>query len=69
MRTLIFFAVAVLIAALGFKVKTAFLPGSANAVDSTTKEMATANTMLPHEVHLNYQGMKELPVHEVKDPF
>jgi hypothetical protein len=69
MRTFILFAIAVVIAALGFGVKTAFLPRSPDAVGSTTKEMATANTMLPHEIHLNYQGMKELPVHEVKDPF
>jgi hypothetical protein len=69
MRTLTFFAIAVVIAALGVKVKTAFLSGSPNAVGSTTKEVATADTMLPHEVHLNYQGMKELPVHEVKEPF
>jgi hypothetical protein len=69
MRMFIFFAIAVVIAALGFGVKTAFLPGSPNASGSTIKEMATANTMSPHEIHLNYQGMKELPVHEIKDPF
>jgi hypothetical protein len=69
MRMFIFFAIAVVIAALGFGVKTAFLSGSPNALGSTTEEIATANAMSPHEIHLNYQGMKELPVHEIKDPF
>jgi hypothetical protein len=68
MRTLTCFAIAVVIATLGVKVKTAFLSGSPNAV-AMTKEMATADTMSPHEIHLSYQGMKELPVHEVKEPF
>jgi hypothetical protein len=26
-------------------------------------------TMSPHEIHLNYKRMKELPVHDVKDAF
>jgi hypothetical protein len=63
MRMFIFFGIAVVIVALGFGVKTAFIPGS------PTKEMATANTLSPHEIHVNYQGMEELPVHEVKNPF
>jgi hypothetical protein len=69
MRMFILFAVAVVIVALGFGVQTAFLPGSPSAVGSTAKEITTANTMSPHEIHVNYQGMKELPVHVIKDPF
>jgi hypothetical protein len=69
MRIFIFFAIAVVIVALGFGVKTAFLPGSSNVPGSTTKETAAANTLSPHEIHVNYQGMEELPVHEIKNPF
>jgi hypothetical protein len=29
----------------------------------------TSKTLSPHEIHLNYKGMKELPVHEIKEPF
>ena len=34
-----------------------------------TAAFATSNTLSPHEIHLNYKSMKELPVHEVKEPF
>jgi hypothetical protein len=54
-------AVAVMIvAAVGVNV---FMPGS------TTKAIATSNTLSPHEIHVNYQNIKDLPVHEVKEPF
>ncbi len=28
-----------------------------------------ANTLAPHEIHLNYKAMKTLPVQDVKDAF
>jgi hypothetical protein len=31
--------------------------------------MAASNTLSPHQIHLNYKAMKELPVHEIKEPF
>jgi hypothetical protein len=36
---------------------------------SIAKAMQTSNTLAPHEMHLNYEAMKELPVTEVKEPF
>jgi hypothetical protein len=64
MRMLIMLAVAVAIVAIGFGVKTIFIPGSVN-----DRAMAASKTLSPHEIHLNYKAMKELPVHEVKEPF
>jgi hypothetical protein len=61
MRMLIMLAVAVAIIAIGFGVKTIFTP-----VETT---VVTSKTLSPHEIHLNYKAMKELPVHEVKEPF
>jgi hypothetical protein len=31
--------------------------------------VAASNTISPHEIHLNYVGMKELPVRETREPF
>jgi hypothetical protein len=63
MRMLIALAVAVVIAAVSFGVRTIFIPGP---VDQT---LSTSETLSPHEMHLNYKAMKELPVREVKEPF
>ena len=51
--------VAAIVAVTGYWVKTAFT--------STTVATATANTLSPHEIHLNYKGMESLPVPEIKD--
>ena len=69
MRMLIVLAVTVVIAALGFGVKTVFIPRSADNIGSITTAMATSNTLSPLEIHLNYNNMKELPVDEIKYPF
>jgi hypothetical protein len=61
MRMLIMLAVAVTIVAIGFRMKTFFTP-----VETT---IVTSKTLSPHEIHLNYKAMKELPVHEIKEPF
>jgi hypothetical protein len=61
-------AVAVAIVAIGFGLRTAFSPGSSADAGSVTRATATSSTLLPHEIHLNYERMKELPVHEIKDP-
>jgi hypothetical protein len=69
MRMFIALAVAAVIVAIGFGVKTAFIPGSVDHAGSITKAMAASKTLSPHEIHLNYQKMKDLPVVEVKEPF
>jgi hypothetical protein len=69
MRMLVVLAVAVVIVALGFGVKTVFIPRSVDNISSTTTAMATSNTLSPREIHLNYKNMKELPVDEIKYPF
>jgi flagellar basal body-associated protein FliL len=64
-----FIILAVAIVAIGFGVKTAFTGRSADHAGSMTKAMETSKTISPHEIHLNYKAMKELPVNEVKEPF
>jgi flagellar basal body-associated protein FliL len=67
MRMFIMLAVAVVIVAIGFGVKTVFFGRSVDQAGLITKAMAT-QTLSPHEIHLNYKGLKELPVNEVKEP-
>jgi hypothetical protein len=69
MRMLIVLAVAAVIAALSFGVKTIFIPRYADNIGSINTAVATSNTLSPHEIHLNYKNMKELPVDEIKYPF
>jgi hypothetical protein len=69
MRLFTMFAVAVVAFALGFGVKAVFAPGSSATPESINGTEATSNTLSPHEIHVNYRTMRELPVHEVKDPF
>jgi hypothetical protein len=61
MRMLVMLAIAVVIVAIGFGVKAIYIPGSVNVVAATT--------LSPHEIHLNYEGMRELPANGVKEPF
>jgi hypothetical protein len=64
MRIYSMIAAAIVIAAIAFEMKSALIPGRADS-----PAVATSDTLSPHEMHLNYKGMKELPVHEVKEPF
>jgi hypothetical protein len=64
MHTYIMIAMAIVIAAKAFETRSFFFHGRIN-----TAAFATSNTRSPHEIHLNDKGMKELPVHEVKEPF
>jgi hypothetical protein len=66
MRT--FIGLAVAIAAMMFGLTSAFIPGSVDNTGSITKAMTASKTLSPHEIHLNYKYMKELPVHEIKEP-
>jgi hypothetical protein len=49
--------------ALGYMAKSAILPTSGVASLLTVAGPA-ATTMSPHEIHLNYKAMKEVPVHD-----
>jgi hypothetical protein len=69
MRTIIVLAIAAAVVVTGFVVKTAFTLGSSAHPDSTNRSVAASTTLWPQEIHLNYKGMKELPVQEIKDPF
>jgi hypothetical protein len=69
MRTIIVLATAAAALVAGFVIKTAFTPGSSTSSDSSNRPVAASTTLWPHEIHLNYKGVKELPVHEVKEPF
>jgi len=61
MRIFILLAAAIVVVAIAFGMKTTFIAAPVT--------IATSNTLSPHEMHLGYTGMKELPVLEVKDPF
>jgi hypothetical protein len=69
MRTLVALAVAVVVLAIGFQAKRIFIRGSSGDPASIAEAMATSKPLWPHEIHLNYEGMKELPVRETKEPF
>jgi hypothetical protein len=69
MRTLIALAVTVVVLAIGFQVKSIFIRGSSGEPASIAEAMATSKPLWPHEIHLNYESMKELPVRETKEPF
>jgi hypothetical protein len=69
MRMFIALAIAAVMVAVAFGLKTTFIPGSVDHAGSITKAMAASKTLSPHEIHLNYQKMKDLPVVEVKEPF
>jgi methionine-rich copper-binding protein CopC len=63
MRIFIMIAIAATVVAIGYEAGHAYFTRS-RPVSSAA---AVANTMSPHDVHLNYKGMEELPVHDVKD--
>jgi hypothetical protein len=67
MKKLLVLAVTIAIATVVFG--SAFIPRSVDNAGSITKAMTTSKTLSPHEIHLNYKNMKELPVREVKEPF
>ena len=64
MRKLIALAVVVVIIATAVWMKSILIP---TRVES--REAVTSKTLSPHEIHLNYKAMKELPAREVKEPF
>jgi hypothetical protein len=54
-------AAVIVVVAIAFGMRTAFIAAPVT--------ITTSNTLSPHEMHLGYKNMKELPVLEVKDPF
>jgi hypothetical protein len=62
MRTFILLAVAIVLVAIGYVSSRIFWP-------SNTVVFATIKTMSPHEIHLNYKGMNDLPVHDSSNAF
>jgi hypothetical protein len=68
MRMLIIFTTAVVIIGMSYAVGTALIRVSTTA-PTPASATASATTLSPHEIHLNYKRMKELPVHDVKDAF
>jgi hypothetical protein len=60
MRVFIAFVIAAV--ALGYVAKSTALSSSSMA--SLLTVAAPAATMSPHEIHLNYKAMKDLPVHD-----
>jgi hypothetical protein len=63
----VFIAFIVVAVAVGYLAKSTILPASSVTSLLTTTAPA-ATTMSPHEIHLNYKAMKELPVHDSKTP-
>jgi|HubBroStandDraft_1064217.scaffolds.fasta_scaffold237032_1 hypothetical protein len=57
MRIFILLAVAIVLVAIGYVSSRTFWP-------SNTVALARVKTLSPHEIHLNYKGMKDLPVHD-----
>jgi hypothetical protein len=68
-RIFLVLAVAVVVVAIGLGLKTAFVPGSSAGPAPADRTVAASLTLWPHEIHRSYQGMKELPVNDVKEPF
>jgi hypothetical protein len=61
MRPLIMIAATVLVIAIGYTVKTAIFP---SATVYSLAATTAPTTLSPHEIHLNYKGIKDLPVHD-----
>jgi hypothetical protein len=57
----VFFAFVIVAVALGYVAKFTTFPSStvAGLLTATTP----AATLSPHEIHMNYEAMKDLPVH------
>jgi hypothetical protein len=59
----VFIAFVVVAAALGYVAKSTTSSSSTMATLLTAAAPA-ATTLSPHEIHLNYKAMKDLPVHD-----
>jgi hypothetical protein len=59
----VFIAFVIVAVALGYVAKSTTSPSPTMATLLTAATPA-ATTLSPHEIHLNYKAMKELPVHD-----
>jgi hypothetical protein len=57
----VFIAFVVVAVALGYLAKSGTSPSLASLL---TAAAPAATTLSPHEIHLNYKAMKDLPVHD-----
>jgi hypothetical protein len=62
MRLLIMIAAAVVVIAIGYTVKTTMFPSA--TANLLTVSSPAATRLSPHEIHLNYKRLNELPVHD-----
>jgi hypothetical protein len=60
-RIFILLAMVIVVVGAGFALKA--------TSQTTTTTVATSSTLSPHEIHLNYKRMKELPVHASTNAF
>jgi hypothetical protein len=67
MRASIVIAIVVVVGALGFVARAMLVPGSSGKPGAANGPIEASATLWPHEIHMNYKNMKELPVHDVKD--
>jgi hypothetical protein len=65
MRIFVMIAIAAIVVAIGYEAGHAYFTRS----QGTLKTAASSNTLSPHDIHLNYKAMKNLPVHDIKDAF
>jgi hypothetical protein len=61
MRISVLISAAVIVAAIGYAIKI--------VKELPAVPASTSNTLSPYEIHLNYVGMKELPIRDVKEAF
>jgi hypothetical protein len=59
----VFIAFVIVAVALGYVAKSTTFPSSTMA-SLLTAAAPAATTLSPHEIHLNYKAMKDLPVHD-----
>jgi hypothetical protein len=59
----VFIAFVIVAVALGFVTKSTRFPSS-TMWSLLTAAAPAATTLSPHEIHLNYKAMKDLPVHD-----
>jgi hypothetical protein len=57
----VFIAFVIVAIALGYVAKSTTSPSVASLLTATAP---AATTLSPHEIHLNYKAMRDLPVHD-----
>jgi hypothetical protein len=60
----VFIAFVIVAVAFGYVAKSNTFPSSTMASLLTAAAPGATTTLSPHEIHLNYKAMKDLPVHD-----